>query len=351
MRIPAALAVLLLLSHGTALAECPRPRPDFQIPEGAGATEQELTTLQGKLVSFAEEVREYLRCLNGEVGQRSIGKDEETKAKIAQEHLEKHHEAASELKGLADCYAAQLEAFKSSGGGKERRNADCAPFIEAASNSGQTRTPLTSRLVVEASGHTYEVDGGSWLFYLVRDDQPRLCSVREATPDCLYRAVHIRNDSDAVLECTAEITYAGTDSNGNKTTRSQMLVADRATYVVVQSLAKRGIDAETFDAQCKARPPLPPLKTPSDCKYEVVQPIAIADYYPEEAREAGHEGPVIVEFTLSGKAARPTDVRAVSGSMYESLDQAAVKAVSDMVMRSSCGKAKFRLKVNFQLER
>jgi TonB family protein len=351
MRIPAALAVLLLFSQGTALAECTRPRPDFQIPEGSGASEQELTALQGKLIGFAEQVREYLRCLNGEVGQRSIGKDEATRTKIAQEHLQAHHEAASELKGLADCYAAQLEAFKESGGGKEHRAADCAPFIEAASNSADPRAPLTRKLVVEASGYTYEVDGGSWIFYLVRDDQPRPCSPRDTSADCLYRAVHVRNDSDAVLECTGEITYEGTDSNGNATTRSQMLVAERATYVVVQSLAKQGINAETFDAQCKARPPLPPLDTPADCKYEVVQPIAIADYYPEEAREAGHEGPVIVEFTLSGKAARPTNVRAVSGSMHESLDQAAVKAVSEMVMRSSCGKAKFRLKVNFQLER
>src|SRR5690606_26986314 len=129
------------------------------------------------------------------------------------------------------------------------------------------------------------------------------------------------------------ITYDGTDSNGNATTRSKMLVDWRATSVIVQSLGKKGIHAATVDAQCKARPPLPALDTPSDCKYEVVQPIAIADYYPEDAREAGHEGAVIVEFTLSGKAARPTNVRAVSSSMYESLDQAAVKAVSDMVMR------------------
>src|SRR5690606_22292618 len=85
MRIPAALAVLFLFSHGTALAECTRPRPDFQIPEGSGASEQELTALQGKLIGFAEEVREYLRCLNGDLGQRSIGKDEATRAKIAQE--------------------------------------------------------------------------------------------------------------------------------------------------------------------------------------------------------------------------------------------------------------------------
>jgi hypothetical protein len=43
-------------------------------------------------------------------------------------------------------------------------------------------------------------------------------------------------------------------------------------------------------------------------------------------------------------------VRAVAGSMYQRLDEAAVKAVGDMVMSSTCGKARYRLKLNFQLD-
>ena len=53
---------------------------------------------------------------------------------------------------------------------------------------------------------------------------------------------------------------------------------------------------------------------------------------------------------LSGKAAKPTDIRAVSSSMYPHLDEAAIKAVGDMVMSSSCGKARYRLKLSFQLQ-
>jgi TonB family protein len=98
------------------------------------------------------------------------------------------------------------------------------------------------------------------------------------------------------------------------------------------------------------RPKLPPLETPANCKYEVVKPVSIADYYPEAAQDAGEEGPVVVEFSLSGKAAKPTDIRAVSSSMYPHLDEAAVKAVGDMVMSSSCGKARYRLKLSFQLQ-
>jgi TonB family protein len=127
------------------------------------------------------------------------------------------------------------------------------------------------------------------------------------------------------------------------------LVPERSNYVVVDSLAKQGVDAQTFDAQCSVRAKLPPLNTPAHCKYEVVQPVAISDYYPDASRTAAEEGPVIVEFTLAGKAGRPTQVRAVAGSLFESLDQAAVKAVSDMVMSSNCKKSRYRLKLSFQL--
>jgi TonB family protein len=82
----------------------------------------------------------------------------------------------------------------------------------------------------------------------------------------------------------------------------------------------------------------------------VVQPVSISDYYPPASQEAGEEGPVVVEFTVTPKPGRPTDVRAVAGSMYQRLDEAAVKAVGDMVMSSTCGKARYRLKLNFQLD-
>ena len=184
----------------------------------------------------------------------------------------------------------------------------------------------------------------------MRDDRPRLCSAQQTAAECLYRAVHVRNDSDETLECKGEITYSGVDSTGKPTTTSQLLASGRGTFLLVDSLAKIGVDAQTFDAACTVRPKLPALDTPATCKYEVVKPISISDYYPKESQDAGEEGPVVVEFSLSGKAARPTDVRAVASSMYPKLDEAAVKAVGDMVMSSSCGKARYRLKLSFQLQ-
>jgi len=347
------IASLLLLQGFAAFADCTRPRPTFSIPEGGSAGEKDLAAANSALTEFGTKVRDYLYCLNGETSQKSVGKEQAVREELAKGYVAAYNEAANELKGLAACYNTQREIFKSTGGGTKPKPADCSSYITAAANqvSSGARTPTTTELTVEASGRTTEIPGGgSWLYYLARDLRPRRCSAKETSEECLYRAVHVRNDSDETLECKGEITYSGTDSKGQHTTTSQLLITGRGTYLLVEGLAKQGTDAETFDAQCKVRPQLPPLNTPANCKYEVVKPVSIADYYPESSQDAGEEGPVVVEFSLSGKAAKPTDVRAVSSSMYPHLDEAAVKAVSDMVMSSSCGKARYRLKLSFQLQ-
>jgi TonB family protein len=350
-----AIAGLLALHAAGAFADCPRPRPTFSIPEGSTASEKDLTAANTALGEFAGKVRDYLFCMNGEVSQKAVGKDQAAREALANEHVTAHNEAANELKGLVACYKKQTETYKSTGGGISPKPADCSAFIAAAAtqpDAGGGPPVITTELTVEASGRTSKIPDapGSWMYYLVRDDKPRRCSAQQAAEECLYRAVHVRNDSDETLECKGELAYAGTDSKGRPTVTAQLLIGGRGTYILLESLAKQGTNAETFDAACKVRPKLAALDTPANCKYEVVKPVSIADYYPAAAQDADEEGPVVVEFSLSGKPGRPTDVRAVSSSMYPRLDEAAVKAVGDMVMSSSCGKARFRLKLNFQLQ-
>ena len=346
------LTGLLALPATAALADCARPRPAFSIPEGGSASEKDLATTEKALAEFGGKVRDYLFCLNGETSQKTVGKDQAAREEIAKAAIAAHNDAANEFRGLAACLKAQRDVYKSTGGGTSPKPADCSSHIAAAANQAPGNAPpvITTELTVEASGRTVEIPGGaSWMYYLVRDDKPRRCS-RQSTDECLYRAVHVRNDSDETLECKGEIAYTGTDSKGQATTASKLLVGGRGTFILTESLAKQGTNAETFDAACTVRPKLAALDTPANCKYEVVKPVSIADYYPVAAQDADEEGPVVVEFSLSGKAARPTDVKAVASSMYPRLDEAAVKAVGDMVMSSSCGKARYRLKLSFQLQ-
>jgi len=339
----------LALLASTAWADCTRPKASFEVPQGNTASAEQMAVAQRNVVDFTESVAEYVRCLQGEFGQKSIGKSEAEKTALQQSYAKAHQEAADEATGFVDCFNEQLDSFKASGGGTQMQPADCSAHIKAAAQRSASAAPSVEQLVIEASGHRFEVPSGTWTYLLARDDNPRPCG-EGGTSQCLYRAVVVINESDETLECKGQISYDGTDIRGNPKTTSPALVSQRSTAIVTGSLAKDDISASIFDAVCKPRAKLPPLDTPAHCKYEVVKPIAIADYYPAASREAGEQGPVTVEFTLPGKAANPTQVRAVASSLFPALDEAAVKAVSDMVMSSNCPNAKYRLRVSFRLE-
>jgi len=351
MRVASSGAVfgLLMLCATTAWANCSRPRPAFEVPEGNSATAEQMAAVQTQVVAFTNEVAEYVRCLQGELGQKSIGKDDTEKAALTQTYATAHNQAADEVTGLVNCFNAHLDTFRSTGGGTQMRAADCSKFIAEAAANTSAPAQSVEELIVEASGHRFDVDTGSWRYFLARDDTPRACGT-SGKEECLYRAVIVTNESNETLECVGEVTYEGTDITGKKTTRSQALVAERTSRIVASGLAKREINASVFNAECTAREKLRPLDTPANCKYEVVQPIAIADYYPPASRQAGEEGPVTVEFTLRGKAANPTNVKVAASSLFPALDAAAVKAVSDMVMSTNCPKTSYRLRVSFQLQ-
>lgn len=347
VRFEALLLCLLGIVAHEAGAECVRPKPAFEVPDGKTANAEQMAKAQKEVVAFANTVAEYARCLEGELSQKSIGKDEAEKTELSKSYVASYEPVAHQATGLATCFNEQLDTFKASGGGTAMRAANCEAHIAAAANRTNA-APSANELVVEASGHTFEVPSGQWRFLLARDAAPRACGAG-TTNQCLYRAVIVLNESNEMLECTGEITYDGTDIAGNAKAQAKALVLERSTRIVAASLAKDDVSASVFDARCTARPRLPPLSTASSCKYEVVKPVAIADYYPTDARAAGEEGPVTVEFTVEGKANNPKDVRAVASSLYPKLDEAAVRAVSDMVMSSNCRNARYRLRVSFKL--
>jgi len=341
------VVVWVVCVASTAWAVCERPRAPFEVPDGRAASTEHMAAAQQEIAAFADSVADYLRCLHGELGQKSIGKSEEEKAQLNQTYATAYQELAQQATGLAICFNEQLELFRTSGGGSELRAADCSDHIAAAANHSFA-TPSTEELIIEASGHRFELPSGSWRFLLARNATPQPCN--QGADRCFYRAVVVLNESSDVLECTGEITYEGTDIAGNVKTQAKALVLERSTRIVAASLAKDDVNASVFDAECTPRPKLPELGTPANCKYEVVKPVAIGDYYPPESRAAGEEGPVTVEFTVAGKPSHPTDVRAVASSLYPALDEAAVRAVSDMIMSSNCPNSRYRLRLTFRLE-
>lgn len=344
--------VAAALLAGPARA-CTRPETKLSVPDGATATEEEMKTATQALLKLDQDVGEYLRCIKGETSQATVGKDTATREKLLQEYVASHNATTDELAGLAACFNAQLETYRSTKGGAGGKTADCSTHMEAAKNRTPAPapggTPAPSAIVKEADGHSFEAQGGVWSYTLIRDDTPRYCG-EKADKQCVKRTVFVTNGSDQEFECKAYIQYDGVDSQGRARSEAQAVVLKQTIRAVVSSLAEQGVNASTFEATCKPRAALPPLSTDANCKYEVVKPVNISDFYPPEARRLDEQGPVVVEFTVPGKAASPTEVKVVASSLSPSLDQGAVQAVSAMVMSSACKNQRYRLRLNFQLE-
>ena len=340
----------------TAEAACTRPEAKFTIPEGNAATEAEMKTATQALLNLDRDVGEYLRCIKGETSQATVGKDEPTREQLLKDYVASHQAAADQVQGLADCFNAQLEIYRKTKGGAGGKTADCSSHMLAAKDRTPAPapggTPRPSSVVKEADGYSTELPGGGvWSYTLIRDDTPRYCGEQKPDKHCVRRTVFVTNGSDVELECKAYIKYEGADAQGRAQVESQGIVLKKTIRAVVASLAESGVNASTFEAVCKERPPLPPLGTDTTkCKYEVVKPVNISDFYADEARRLDEQGPVVVEFTVPGKAAGPTDVKVVASSLSPRLDDGAVKAVSAMIMSSSCKNQRYRLRLNFQLE-
>jgi TonB family protein len=353
MAMLSAIGLVAALPLSSAYAACTRPNFKVTIPDGASATEAEMKTAAQTLVNLDREMSEYLRCIKGETSQATVGKDEATRQKLMQEYVDSHNSTTDELAGLAACYNAQVGVFQSTKGGAGGKAADCSSHMAAAKSRSDTPapggTPRPSNIVKEADGYSFELEGGAWSYTLIRDETPRYCGER-SDKHCVRRTVFVTNGSDQELECKAYIKYEGTDAKGNPQPEAQAVVLKKQIRAVIASMAEEGVSAATFEASCKPRPALPPLKTEANCKYEVVKPVNISDFYPAEARQLDEQGPVVVEFTVPGKAGSPTDIKVVASSLSSRLDQGAVQAVGAMIMSSQCKNQRYRLRLNFQLE-
>jgi hypothetical protein len=130
-----AVAMVLAMLASVAGAECTRPQASFDVPDGKTANAQQMAATQKQVVAFADAVSKYVSCLQGELGQKSIGKDDAAKADLTKSYAEAHNTAADEVTALANCFNEQLDTFKSSGGGTELKPADCSKHFESGAAS------------------------------------------------------------------------------------------------------------------------------------------------------------------------------------------------------------------------
>ena len=131
------LAAGVLLCVGAlpvAHANCgPAPQPAFAIPDGAHASQDEMSAARDNLSEYSAQVAAYASCLDAEQADR--GRNAGTDARHARdEDLDRGSAALLRLASIVSCFSQQVQAFHATGGGSDAGPAQC-------SRSQERRTP------------------------------------------------------------------------------------------------------------------------------------------------------------------------------------------------------------------
>ncbi len=128
----AAGALLCVGALRSAHANCgPAPQPAFAIPDGAHASQDEMTAARDNLSEYSAQVAAYASCLDAEQADR--GRSAGTDVRRARnEDLNQGSAALLRLASILSCFSEQVQAFHATGGGSDAGPARCsAPEADA----------------------------------------------------------------------------------------------------------------------------------------------------------------------------------------------------------------------------
>lgn len=126
---PMMLAAGALLCAGAlpvAHANCgPAPQPAFAIPDGAHASQDEMSAARDNLSDYSARVAAYASCLGAE--QADSGSNAGTDVRRAwDDELGRGSAALLRLASIVSCFSQQVQAFQATGGGSDAGPAQCS---------------------------------------------------------------------------------------------------------------------------------------------------------------------------------------------------------------------------------
>jgi hypothetical protein len=120
------IAATLLLCAGAlpaAHAGCgPTPQPAFAVPDGAHASQDEMSAARDNLSEYSAQVAAYASCLDAE--QADAGRADGNARRLRD--LDLTSAALTRLASVVSCFSAQVEAFERTGGGTDAGPARCS---------------------------------------------------------------------------------------------------------------------------------------------------------------------------------------------------------------------------------
>lgn len=122
------IAAGILLCAGAvpfAHADCgPAPQPEFAIPDGSHASQDEMSAARDNLSEYSAQVAAYASCLDA-AQTDTTHTDSDTRRRRG-EYLELGSAALLRLASVVSCFSEQVQAFHATGGGNDAGPAQCS---------------------------------------------------------------------------------------------------------------------------------------------------------------------------------------------------------------------------------
>ena len=106
----------------------PAPQPAFAIPDGAHASQDEMSAARDNLSEYSAQVAAYAACLDAERADsgRSVTTDTQHQR---ERYLDLGSAAVLRLASVVRCFSAQVQAFQATGGGTDAGPAQCSRSV------------------------------------------------------------------------------------------------------------------------------------------------------------------------------------------------------------------------------
>src|SRR5882724_9249328 len=187
----------------------------------------------------------------------------------------------------------------------------------------------------------------AWPYEYMRGEVEVPC-LDDAKESCVWHRLIVDNQSENTLECTGRLAYDGVNREQHATMEHRMVVMPHARKAIVADITNADVKAGSHGVDCVARKPPDNSKLTPNCKPTVLNGPGSLDY-PRESRQAGEDGTVLVEFSLTNELAHPTDIVVVGSSLWPRLDESGIKYVAQFNGATDCKHGRFRIPVTFQL--
>lgn len=123
------IAAAILLCAGmlpVAHAGCGRsPQPGFAIPDGAHASRDEMSAARDNLSQYSAQVAAYASCLDAEQAHASAGAGGSAR-RLRSRYLDLGSAALARLAAVVNCFTHEVDAFRTTGGGRNAGPARCS---------------------------------------------------------------------------------------------------------------------------------------------------------------------------------------------------------------------------------